>query len=93
MSLRMLTEELGTNRTTLSKAVHENGIESISFYINKLRVSDFVSLMNKDNHISIKEAFFICGYRSRTTALRNFRQIKGTIPSDYFGRNMGVCDD
>jgi len=93
MSLRMLTEELGTNRTTLSKAVHENGIESISFYINKLRVSDFVSLMNKDNHISIKEAFFICGYRSRTTALRNFHQIMGTIPSDYFGRNMGGCDD
>jgi AraC-like DNA-binding protein len=93
MSLRMLTEELGTNRTTLSKAVHQNGIDSISLYINKLRISDFVSLMKNESKMSIKEAFFICGYRSRTTALRNFRQITGTIPSDYFGRNIGDCDD
>lgn len=93
MSLSMLTEEMGTNRTTLAKAVRENGIESISFYINKLRISDFISLMKNDSKMSIKEAFFICGYRSRTTALRNFRQMTGTIPSDYFGRNMGDCDD
>jgi len=93
MSLSMLTEEMGTNRTTLAKSVRENGIESISYYINKLRISDFISLMNQDHKISIKEAFFICGYRSRTTALRNFRQITGTIPSDYFGRNMADCDD
>jgi len=93
MSLSMLTEEMGTNRTTLAKAVRENGIESISFYINKLRISDFISLMKNDSKMSIKEAFFICGYRSRTTALRNFRQMTGTIPSDYFGRNLGDCDD
>lgn len=87
VSQRMITHELCTNRTTLAKALHENGIESFSTYINQKRISDFISLMEGRKNISIKEAFFICGYRSRTTALRNFRMITGSIPSEYFGRN------
>jgi AraC-like DNA-binding protein len=87
ISLSMLTEKLGTNRTTLSKAIHDSGIDNFSVYINEMRISDFISLMNSRKNISIKEAFFISGYRSRTTALRNFKAITGQIPSDYFGRN------
>lgn len=88
LSLGMLTEVLATNRTTLSKTVHENGVESISTYINQYRISDFISLMNSRPDISIKEAFFICGYRSRTTALRNFRTFTHTTPSEYFNRSI-----
>jgi AraC-like DNA-binding protein len=87
ISLSMLTEKLGTNRTTLSKAIHDSGKENFSVYINEMRISDFISLMNSRKNISIKEAFFVSGYRSRTTALRNFKAIIGQIPSDYFGRN------
>jgi len=87
ISLSMLTEKLRTNRTTLSKAIHDSGKENFSVYINEMRISDFISLMNSRKNISIKEAFFVSGYRSRTTALRNFKAIIGQIPSDYFGRN------
>lgn len=94
MSLSTLTNELGTNRTTLAKAVRENGVESISVYINNFRISDFISLMNNQN-MSIKEAFYICGYRSRTTALRNFRLITNKTPSEYFvkGNNERIEKD
>jgi len=63
-------------------------------YINNLRISDFISLMNNQK-MSIKEAFFICGYRSRTTALRNFRLVTGKTPSDYFvkGNSKGIDKD
>lgn len=87
ISLSMLTEKLGTNRTTLSKAIHDNGVESFSAFINNMRISDFISIVNNRKDISIKEAFFICGYRSRTTAIRNFKLFIGTTPSEYFGRN------
>lgn len=92
MSLSMLTEKLGTNRTTLSKAIRDNGIESFSTYINKMRISDFIFLVNSQKDISIKEAFFICGYRSRTTALRNFKLFTGKTPSDYFDRKKEYED-
>lgn len=92
ISTSMITKELGTNRTTLAKVAHENGIDSLTTYINKLRISDFILLLNNNKEMSIKEAFYISGYRSRTTALRNFRTITGTTPSEYFGRKIDVDD-
>jgi AraC-like DNA-binding protein len=86
LSLGMLTKELGTNRTTLAKVARENGVESITNYINQYRIHDFIYLLNKHPEMSIKEAFYICGYRSRTTALRNFRLVTNMTPSEYFGR-------
>jgi AraC-like DNA-binding protein len=86
LSMGMLTEELGTNRTTLIKVAHENGVESMTTYINQYRIHDFIYLLNKHPEMSIKEAFYICGYRSRTTALRNFRLVTNMTPSEYFGR-------
>lgn len=88
LSLSMLTEEMGTNRTSLTNEIHKYGIESITAYINNYRISDFIFLLNKYNEMSIKEAFYICGYRSRTTAIRNFRTITGKTPTEYFGRNI-----
>ncbi len=86
LSESMLVEALGTNRTTLSKVVRENGAESVSAYINKYRIQDFISLRDSHSDMSIKEAFYLCGYRSRTTALRNFRAATDMTPSEYFGR-------
>ncbi|WP_329904711.1 helix-turn-helix domain-containing protein [Porphyromonas pogonae] len=92
LSLSLITEELATNRTTLEKVIHENGVENITTYINKFRIADFISLLNKTPEMSIKEAFYISGYRSRTTALRNFRSFTNMTPSEYFGRNLNTND-
>jgi len=86
MSLGMMTSNLCTNRTTLAKNMRECGEENFSVYINKKRISDFISLVNNNQNICFKEAFFISGYRSRTTALRNFKSITGKTPSEYFER-------
>src|SRR5574344_602658 len=72
----------------IRKQIHKYGIDSITTYINNYRISDFIFLLNKYNEMSIKEAFYICGYRSRTTAIRNFRTITGKTPTEYFGRNI-----
>ena len=88
LSLSMLTDEMRTNRTSLTNEIHKYGIDSITTYINNYRISDFIFLLNKYNEMSIKEAFYICGYRSRTTAIRNFRTITGKTPTEYFGRNI-----
>ncbi|MCB9070935.1 MAG: helix-turn-helix transcriptional regulator [Prevotellaceae bacterium] len=84
LSLNHLASELFTNRTTLAQAVREHGYENYTYYINKLRVDDFVQQITSGQFENFQEAFFFVGFRSRNTALRNFRQFTGMIPSEYF---------
>ena len=56
----------------------------ISHYINKLRIEDFLQQIESGQYVNYQEAFFFVGFRSRSTALRNFRQLTGMIPSEYF---------
>ena len=84
LSLNRLASELFTNRTTLGQALHEHGYENYTYYINKLRIDDFLKQMESGESENYQEAFFFVGFRSRNTALRNFRQITGMTPSEYF---------
>lgn len=84
LSLNMLAAELCTNRTTLSKVLREYGYGSYTNYINKLRIEDFLTQAESGNYANFQESFFIAGFRSRSTAFRNFRQYAGMTPSEYF---------
>lgn len=84
LSLNILASELFTNRTTLTRVMHENGYESYTNYVNRLRIKDFVQQIESGQFAGFQEAFFFVGFRSRNTALRNFRQFTGMIPSEYF---------
>ena len=84
LSLNMLASELCTNRTTLAQVMRENGYESYTHYINKLRIEDFFQQIESGQYVNYQEAFFFVGFRSRSTALRNFKQVTGMIPSEYF---------
>lgn len=84
LSLNTLASELFTNRTTLAQAMHENGYENYTNYINHLRIDDFIQQIESGQSENFQEAFFFVGFRSRGTALRNFRQFTGMTPSEYF---------
>jgi len=84
LSLNTLSAELCTNRTTLSQVLRENGYENYTNYINRLRIEDFVKQIESGEMTNYQDAFFFVGFRSRSTALRNFRQFTGKTPSEYF---------
>jgi AraC-like DNA-binding protein len=84
LSLNILSSKLYTNRTTLAQAMRENGYGSYTNYINKLRIDDFLEQIESGQSANFQEAFFFVGFRSRGTALRNFRQFAGMPPSEYF---------
>jgi len=89
LSLNTLAQALCTNRTTLTQVMQENGYESYTTYVNNLRIGDFLDQVESKQSVNFQEAFFDAGFRSRATALRNFRQITGTTPSEYFQRHNG----
>lgn len=84
LSLTRLASELYTNRTTLSQTIQECGYENYTHYINQLRIRDFLQQVGSGSSSNYQDAFFFVGFRSRNTALRNFKQFTGTTPSDYF---------
>jgi len=84
LSLNTLSSELFTNRTTLAQAMRENGYENYTNYINRLRIDDVIEQIESGQSENFQEAFFFAGFRSRGTALRNFRQFTGMTPSEYF---------
>lgn len=87
LSLNALAFALCTNRTTLAQCLQENGYENYTAYINKLRIDDFMQQIELGQSDNFQEAFFDAGFRSRTTALRNFHQVTGITPSEYFQHN------
>lgn len=84
LSLNRLADTLCTNRTTLSNALHELGYASFSNYINTLRIEDFIRRIREQESANYQDAFYDVGFRSRATALRNFKQHTGKTPSEYF---------
>ena len=84
ISLNTLAYELYTNRTTLAKVMRENGCDNYTNYINKLRIEDFIRHVESGESDNFQETFFYVGFRSRTTALRNFKLFTGKTPSEYF---------
>lgn len=86
LSLSTLALELMTNRTSLANALREVGHENYTLYVNRLRTEDFIHQIESGKISNFLDAFFVAGFRSRSTALRNFRQFTGTTPSEYFSK-------
>ncbi len=84
LTLNTLASKLFTNRTTLAQVLREQGYENYTNYIKRLRIDDFFHQIESGQSVNFQDAFFYVGFRSRTTALRNFRQLTGTSPSEYF---------
>lgn len=83
-SLEVMAQTLGTNRTYVSSAIRELGYNSFNDYLNRHRINAFIKLMHNGHHKEQMDAFYAVGYRSRKTALNNFKKITGKTPSKYF---------
>lgn len=84
LSMSALVRYLGTNRTTLSRVLQEKGYDGYTAYINQYRVKDFIETIQCMQTNKYQTVFYKVGFRSRATALRNFKHITNMTPSEYF---------
>lgn len=89
LTLGALSAALCTNRTSLAKVIQDGGHTNYTQYINSLRIKDFIKSVESNQSVNFQDAFFDAGFRSRTTALRQFRHFTGKIPSEYFLEKAG----
>lgn len=88
LTLVELATIVGTNRTTLSKLIQTAGFDGFYAFVNYCRIKEFISIIEHQKIKSIQETFFDVGFRSKSTALRYFRQETNTTPSEYLQKRL-----
>lgn len=84
ITVKDVTSRLSTNRRALNSAIQDLGYENFPSYVNYLRVKDFTEKIQDSKDDSFQNIFYIVGFKSRATAHRNFKNIKGLSPSEYY---------
>ena len=74
---------VGTNRTYLQMAAKYKGYVSAMDMIHHIRIEYVCQQLRTVSSPQIQNIFYDAGYRSRTTAWRNFVNIMGCTPTEF----------
>lgn len=83
MTVSEMAKIMGTNRTYLLEQIKGLGYSSYSDMINRKRVEYICKELEKGTDTNIIGLMFEAGFRSRSTASREFKRIVGCAPSEY----------
>jgi YesN/AraC family two-component response regulator len=83
LGLTSLSDELKSNRTYIGDAFKQNTGLTFVEYITKRRIDYVVGELKQNPQADIWDLFVYVGYGQRTTAMRNFKKITGTTPSEF----------
>ena len=81
-----LARLVGTNRTQLSTAINQHAHTSFSNWLAEYRINYLIRQMNNHPGTSIDELYPTAGFAARSTFYRQFRQVTGLTPKQYFQR-------
>ncbi len=84
ISILTMSRRCTTNTTYLLRTIRgHTGGGGFKELLNSKRVAAIVSQIKENPDIDVQAAFYNAGYRSRTTAWRNFKEITGMSPAEY----------
>jgi len=85
-----LAAELEMPPYQLSQILNEYFRINFYYFINRYRIDEFkrVSLLDENNKYSIQSIAFDCGFNSRATFYRIFKEMTGQTPSQFMGSEM-----
>ena len=83
LSLDRLCQKLGSNKDYVSRCFRQNANTTFLDYVNNLRISYVTDELRRNPLQSPRDLFSNAGFRSKTTAYRNFCKYNGQSPSDF----------
>lgn len=87
LSLVSLAETFNTNRTYLSRSIHNCYNQNFSEFINSLRIKYSIELMKEQgDKLSIKEIAMQSGYGNLQSFYRNFSEIMQMTPKQWLSK-------
>ena len=83
LTLDMLCKLLGSNKDYVLRCFRENANTTFLDYVNSLRISYVTDQLRSNPAQSQRTLFFNAGFRSKTTAYRNFCKYVGQSPTEF----------
>ena len=83
LSLDMLCQLLASNKDYVLRSFRQHADTTFLDYINSQRISYVTEELRRDPTQNLRELFFNAGFRSKTTAYRNFLKYNGVSPSEF----------
>jgi methylphosphotriester-DNA--protein-cysteine methyltransferase len=83
LSLSSLSKLCATNVTYLGRIIQQETGSGFKEMVNAKRVASVAAQIQENRDTDVQTAFFNAGFRSRTTAWRNFKDVTGMSPADY----------
>jgi putative ABC transport system permease protein len=85
LTLRGLAEELDIHPNELSRIINAGTGKNFNDFINTYRVRDVMRKIQDPayDHITLLGIAFDCGFNSKTTFNRTFKQLTGKSPAEY----------
>lgn len=84
ISLGMIAELLGTNKTYISKIINKYTSKSFYNYIHSLRINDAIkAISDTENEVVLKALIDELGYKSASPFYRAFQNETGCTPAIY----------
>lgn len=91
LTLADVVSMLYTNRTSLAQAIREAGYAGFKEYVGYYRIREFKRLVGLGRVESLEQGFRAVGFRSKTTAFRNFSRFEEMTPMEYVRRHSPVA--
>ena len=87
LTLEGVASAFGYNKYYFSRIFNRYIGESLSNYINVVRVQNFMRAANEEKNPQISRLAEECGFESMPTFYRAFEKLYGESPKKYFGKN------
>lgn len=83
LNMEDISNMLHISKNHLSQCISE-GLQT-TFYdlINKYRIEEFIVQINQNPELQISELYYQCGFRSKATFYKYFKQETGVNPNDF----------
>lgn len=91
LGLEMLCREVMSNKTYVSLAFRQHASITFNEYVNRCRINYVSERLEAGlSTDQLKDVFFEAGYRSQSTAYRQFVRYKGVAPTQYVASLQSV---
>ncbi len=86
MTLKLFAKKTKTCSRDISKTISVMGYKNFNTYINYYRVEEFKNLIGSEKHKKYSNTALAreAGFNSRASFYKNFKEIVGISPSEYF---------
>ncbi|MDD2953683.1 MAG: hypothetical protein PHC95_11045 [Parabacteroides sp.] len=83
ITLEIIAYGVQSNRTTVTELIQQKGYDGFYDYIGTYRIDEFCKIARTEYAVNIQETFFNVGFRSKTTAFRQFKKQMKRTPSQW----------